>query len=386
MGKHAFIAIILSLALLPVRAQLDSEHQRAVYLLTPCEKQLLDGRKIIPQLYEEGKVDSIRPKVEAYNLNCDPDPLLQYIVIIDSLSKNKIAVDSIDQFLKNLIGYKEALPYAWGKKSFDREPQEFAKHPDWKEVTFDFYRFLQNYANDVLTKNETEGIHTELLQFYRGETDILLKDLRRNNWKETELQKEFNEWKNTLVYDEGMWFGFGLGAWIPMDNLHSVGNHPEIYAQAGYFKERFKVGASLGIRFLDAPSEYRIRQNDSIYEMTDFSGFQGGIDVGWALFKKAHHEMDFNLGVAYDEIVMIPADEEGGVEGVKVNTVNLNLGFEYRMYYNLRNFVALDARYHYLNYSNNIDDALAGSAITLRLIWGFTTSYRRAYELKMLGY
>lgn len=370
-----------------VKAQVVETYKRDFPVVVPeCVEKLYNAQKHIPAYYEKGHIDSIEAIISERRNSCGEEVSFYYVENILSISKDSFAVEDPEKLLEALISYRTELAVALYHQKILVEEANFNYYPDWREVRNNYYHFIQRWAENVLTQQNLEPLERDLLRFYAGEYDQLLDELRKDNYSGNPLQQEYKQLVASQIQDEGLSCAIFTGYWMPTENLADLGNHPEIGMQGGYFNGKMKYGLILSARFLKAPQDYRVRQNDSNYVTDDFNAILIGAEIGRALYKSARNELDLNLGIAYDGLTVVSGDEEEGIDPVMVESINLNLGLEYRFYYNLKNYLALDARYHFLNYQNNINNDLTGNALTVRLAWGFTTSYNRRHTLKNLGY
>ena len=370
-----------------VKAQVVETYKKDFPVVVPeCVEKLYKAQRSLPAYYEAGKKDSIKAMLLELESGCEPATSTYPVEVILRISEDRFSTNTTDELLQNLITYKEDQDFITENKEQVLKPGYYDYYPDWGEVTLTYYQFVQKMATDVLTQQNLKPLERDLLRFYAGEYDQLLSELRKDNYSGNPLQEVYNRRIASSIQDEGLSFAIFTGYWMPTENLADLGNHPEIGLQGGYFKGKMKYGLMLSARFLKTPDDYRVRQNDSNYVTDKFNAILVGAEIGRALYKGARNELDLNLGIAYDGITVVAGDEEEGIDPVMVESINLNLGLEYRFYYNLKNYLALDARYHFLNYQNNINNDLTGNALTVRLAWGFTTSYNRRDTLKNLGY
>ncbi len=385
--RIAILFISLLLINFNLRAQLEETYTQRLPVDVPeCVALQYKLQKLVPNYLQRGYLDSIQFILGRQKRQCPDEYSGYHTEVILQLYLDSFEVDDPEVFLEELIRYRQEQEFISDNKEGLFDPWAYNYYPDWDTVAVRYYTFLQQFASDGMNNVKAEGLRGDLLRFYAGEYDELLRKLKREKYTQNEVQEEYNEEVRSLIYDEGALFAVYAGYWQPIDNLSALGPHPEIGFQLGYFKEKMKLGLTAGVRFVDSPEPYRYRKNDSNYVTDNFTAFQIGAEAGYAVWKGARNELDLNLGVAYDGITVVAGDEEAGEPTVMMSTLNVNAGIEYRFYYNLKNYVALDARYHFLNYKNNINSEMNGDAWTLRLIWGFTSSTERRRELKALGY
>ncbi len=349
----------------------------------PCFETTYLAQKNIPSLYIRGNVDSISSLLEDWESVCGGVQEARHLRILLDIKADSFKVADKKWLLNTLVTFKEAQAY--GESSVSGYRDYYLR--EWQQLESDYNAFIERLASEVLAAGKTlEPIEADLLNYYSGNENPLFKNLRRGKYNGTNLQEEFDERVNIQRYSSGAFFAFYGGMWIPTNNLSSLGTHPDLGLKLGGYTDRLTIDLNLGFRFVDAPSDYRVLKNDSIYQSNQYSGFYIGAGMGYALYRGVRSQFDVATGLAYDQITMYASDEEIPDAGLTIRSLNLKTGVEYKYFYNIKSFVALGCSYNFLNYKNNINDDLYGGAVTVHLIWGFTGDYAKRRELKLLGY
>ena len=281
--------------------------------------------------------------------------------------------------LEGLLQYREAR---------DQEYRYYSGYGDsaWESGNDRVYAFITKIATDSINKGRISPEEQNVLFFYAGEYTPLINSLKKHRCGDTPLQKQYNARAESLRYSDAGLVALYAGTWMPDNQLADLGIHPEIGLRLGKYYGKMNYNFSLGGRFIKSPEDYRVLKHDSVYNTHNFAGIYAALEVGRALYKGIKNELDLTVGLGYDAINIVPADQEKGIDGVNIGSLNVNVGFGYLFYFNNKDFIELEARYHFLNYQNHIDNTLYGNATTLRLIFGFTDDNERQATLKAMGY
>ncbi len=340
-----------------------------------------NAQKIVPEFYEAKEFDSIISVLDYWEKNCGELDAVKYGNILLDIKYEEFVEAKYSDLLQLLVGYRETVEYTSGNYFYyDRRSQEIINAQNA------YHAFLKSFAGDLLAEQNHPGIEKDILNFFAGNFDSLTAGLEKGHYEGSSLQKTYNDLINELIYDKGMMMGLYAGSWSPTGNLSTVGTHPEIGFVYGGYKDHYGIDFIAGVRFVDSPNDYRIRKDDSTYVSNHFASVTVGLQGYYSLLKGFKNELALAAGLGYDGITIQSSDEDSGAESVSVGTLNINLGLQYRLYYDLKNYLAFDVRYHYLNFKNNINGELAGHAITGRLVYGFTSSHARQRKLRALGY
>lgn len=337
---------------------------------------------VLPELYASGFTDSLKSRVEIWRSITDESDLHKHALILLELQEGKMQPKSYPNLWIQLSMYKEGTQ---GGGAYFQYRDYYTI--EWPKVEKEYYTFLKSWAQDLLEKGISKNeMEIDILRFYAGQSDVFLSKLKKEKYKDTPIQLSYTKALAKLKYYEGLYFAVYGGTWVPTNNLSRLGVHPEIGIKVGYFVNRFSFDLLFGLRFLDAPEDYRVLKNDSIYESDQHTGIQVGGQMSYTLIKGIKNQFDVTSGLAYDQINMISGDQEAGIDPVTIRSLNINIGLEYRYYYNIKNYFALNCSYNFLSYENNINDNLFGNAVSLRLIWGFTEGHTRKNALQRMGY
>ncbi len=379
-----FIHILFMMMPALAFAQLDKSLAIKVPPKVPlCFQITYEAQKGIPQLYADGKADSVASLLEYWESTCGAVQEARHLRILLELKGDSFSVDNKAWLLNTLVAYNQEIGYSESNVSGYRD--YYLK--EWQQVETDYNAFIRTLAREILnSRTITDPLQDDILNYYAGNETPLFKSLRKEKHEGTPLQAEFDEKVNSYRYNSGGIFAFYGGTWTPTNNLSKLGTHPDLGAKLGFYENRFTFDLGLGLRFVSAPREYRVLKNDSIYKSDQYTGFYVGAGMGYALYRGIRSQFDVTAGLAYDQITMYVSDQETGEGGLTIRSINVKAGVEYKYFYNIKNYVALGAGYNFLNYKNNINDDLYGGAVTVHLIWGFTGDNDKRRELKELGY
>ncbi len=377
----SFMVVVICLIGFPGFAQITEQLERKLNKAAPdCHAIAYNSQLIIPEYYEGGQLDSIAAILDYWKESCGEVPEITHANILLDIYYDEFSEAKYPNLLQLLINYDEYSNGIISYIIYGRYSQEDIKA---REV---YYGFLKAFAKKISSDQSPIGLEADVINFYAGNNKELTDRLKARKYEGSSIQSSYDEVINSLIYDNGLVFGIYAGSWSPTGNLSTLGTHPEIGILYGSYFGRYGFDLIGGFRFIDSPNEYRIRQDDSIYVSNNYTGVSIALQGYYSLFKNLRNDVLLTTAFGYDGITLQSEDEDEGKEAVTTGTLNINVGLQYRYYYNYKSYVAFDVRYNYLNFSNNINDELAGHGITARLIFGFTDGNSKQRQLKALGY
>lgn len=382
--KFLFSVLILLCSLASYAQLTESLVKRLNQIVPDCYDVAINSQKIISRFYAEGDLDSAEAVLEYWEQQCDRNDEMIFGRILFDIANDRFHEDKYGNLLQIMLTGNSTLDYIETYKS-----EGLHVHPSQSSMlmaNLEYYNFTGSYSKRLLEDGtERKKIESDILNFFSGNREPFVNGLKQKQY-EGKLQASYNQMIDDLTYNSGYFLTLYGGMWSPTGNLSKLGNKPELGFTFGGFEGRFGAEIIVGFRFVNSPVNYSIRDEDSVYQDNHFTSVTLGVQGYYSLLKNLRHDLSVTTGVAYDEITIVPADEDDDVENVSTRTLNVNLGFQYRYYFDYKDYLGIDIRYSVLDFHNHINDELSGNAISLRLIYGFTSSDRKKQQLKLLGY
>ncbi|AEV32075.1 hypothetical protein Oweho_1068 [Owenweeksia hongkongensis DSM 17368] len=374
--------IIFSLA---SYAQLTESLVKRINEIVPdCYDVSINSQKIISRFYTEGNLDSAEAVLEYWEQQCDRSDEMIFGRILFDIANDRFHEDKYGNLLQIMLTCKSTQDYIETYKY-----EGLYVHPSQSSMlkaNLEYHNFTGSYSTRLLQDGtERKKIERDILTFFSGNPESLITGLKQEQY-EGKLQENYNQMIADLTYDSGYFLTLYGGMWSPTENLSKLGNKPELGFTLGGFEGRYGAELLLGFRFVNSPVNYSIRDKDSVYQDNHFTSVTIGVQGYYSILKNLRNDLSLTTGVGYDEITIVPTDEGDNVDNVSTGTLNVNFGFQYRYYFDYKDYLGVDVRYSFLDFSNHIDNELSGNAISLRLLYGFTSSDRKKQQLKLLGY
>jgi hypothetical protein len=170
------------------------------------------------------------------------------------------------------------------------------------------------------------------------------------------------------VWDVNM--GLVTGLWIPTGNANLLGAHPQVGVYMGSKGCRFEPCFSFAFRFAPSDNDYTVRYQGSQYTTNEYLGWYMGVDLGYEFFYLRRHGFLLLGGAGWDAFQAKTFSDE---EYVWINSINLNTGLGYRLYYKETAdsaYIEIDIKYNFLDYKNPGGTDLSGNAFSINILWG----------------
>ena len=262
-----------------------------------------------------------------------------------------------------------------------------------KDVT-DYYNFYEQYyafliemAQSLIGKRSYTALEEYLLNFYAYPETAKYSGLDSSVYNGTVLQeryKAYNQYRNSIT---GVGIGLRTGVWIPHDKLALLGNHPYLGYSVGGKSKKFAWDIVMDIRFLKSANEYQIVRDGALLNTNYFSAINVGLEFSHQLLRFGSQQFDFQWALGYEGIQAIENPNNGGnntqTATKNISSLYFSPGFVWRVYTGQRfradlqryTYLALAARYHFVDFKNAGGTDLHGNYTTVGVIWG---SYRNS--------
>ncbi|MEW6015689.1 MAG: hypothetical protein AB1690_10235 [Candidatus Zixiibacteriota bacterium] len=332
--------------------------------LNDCLDYIRNGRRLIPELYSEGKVDSVEAIVDFVNTKCALKPF-QDFQLLSQIRRGKLSNDWCDDSLVAEI----TLPHFYSHYDL------YERHNFWPTPSHEYNSFIERLASEVKDSVDATSVANAIATYYAAGRDSLLHKLSKGTYQGSCIQARYDREIDTLLEKRRNFannWSLNAGAWIPDGNLKWLGSKIEIGCQAGLRSRHYGADVTFFARFPNSQQPYLVNHRDSLYETDNFFGMYFGLDPVLRVYSSWNTSLEFFGGIGWDGIMALTADDLKENQGDYLNSLNLNLGFTLRLFYGPRHtrYWGLQARYNFLNYDTDGGTDLSGNSLSINLIWG----------------
>jgi len=361
------------------------------YEVGECPKFILNAEFLIARYNDEGKFDSVYMVLDYVEERCGPEHFFDY-EILHSIEIGEFPADYCEEAMidKILAPGSEPIPY-WssgkdGQGDIDTEYLEFSP----------YHTFMRNLAESLTARTDTNSVAHLVCRHYMGDRAYIMRRLRRNEFKGTCLQKEYNA-RIAAVEDRLRKFrghlAGGLGVWIPGGNTELLGVKPEVSVELGMRSPVFGFDINGAIRFFESREFYELYYNEMLVPTDDFIGGYVGASVSVQLFaltgKNApkfplsRYNAELFAGGGYDGFAATINKENIGVD-----SYNLHFGLRLRYFYNKERtmFGGLQFKYSFVDYDTGGGTDLSGHTISVSLLYGYLGNIMASRDARRLHY
>lgn len=366
------VSLLLCLAAVSVFAQNQTDLKA---LLSPprpdsCRDFVRNAHQLIPQWYDQGKLDSVRLVIEFVEQECETSSFdrLKTLLAIES---GEFETDLCDSALIDhvLHGY-----YVRSGRS-----------PDWLTLliwgeripmidTSAYSRLVDSLTERLIRETDSTSAAYVVLMDFTGDYDFIRKRLHRVAYSGTCLQEAYNReiayWLERR-YRGRIHLAALTGIWMPQHAASALGNKAELGFKIGWRGERLGAEGTVIFRFLDATREYVVRQDGKEDRGKSFFGGYVGADLAYEAIRSEIHSLALIGGIGLDGFGHGSSKGDDNSTG-GVNALNLNIGAEYRLACGRTRtrYVGVQGRYNVVNYATGGGTDLSGNTVSFELVYG----------------
>ena len=179
------------------------------------------------------------------------------------------------------------------------------------------------------------------------------------------------------------------GIWVPNGNARLLGSHPLIGFQVGRKINTIYYNIGMNLKFLNSRNDFIVNYNDQLYETQFFIGVYLGVDVMKEILNYRQYRINICGGAGWEGVEVFDKTFYTAYENVEqkvIHSLNLNMGLNWQLYFRNQNYIGLQMKFHYLNYSNPGGTDLSGNSITISFVFGGFMNYEKYMGLLDLGY
>lgn len=374
--KQICIALLLIFFSLPGISQHTIAYKIFPDSLTDCRELQYQSMQLIPLYYTNRDFDTANAILNYWSANCQLDETIFRTSILfaidagtfsDSLFKNT-------DFTYYLDIYKEL--------SEDTAGISLQKYPYYYVEEFQLLKWYKSFTDTIALRcSQYPDLSPEELFFvnyYLHPSDSGYMMLHEKAFDNTALKTSVTAPRyGELAAIQGH-YSLGAGIWIPNQNLDTLGAHPYLGGQIGLRRNRYLADVALDLRVGASPHQYQVMIDGNAINTEQFFGISVRLDFGYEVFQIRRTDLIFGGGIGYENITAYyeandPDDDTDDVSK-NLHSFNINLGGSYRFYLKNDHYLALNGKYHRLNFRNKGGTDLKGNAVTFGLEYGLGTN------------
>jgi len=359
---------------------------------------------LVPDLYYAKKTDTLDAVIKHWERNCgmtEPATSLSIIYAIQQntfnsqLNKGTFCHNFTDAAIADTAYFRKSIMANLHdyKYVFDSRPASDSNMDDVTLAYVHYYDLIYNIAASMINATDLSPMEKILVQYYCNPDTTNLRRLSSSLYNGSPMQHAYTGLTTSLQTLNGVDYALLIGAWIPHGNLSILGTSPYLGFLIGGRKNKWTIDFNTTIAFpLGNTPTYMVSNHDSLSPSNTFVAFYLGIDVNYALFHKGKSELDLLGTVAYQGIQVLNGSGNSAVLSLSSADPNAGICYKFYMkhrvqnssnsnYYKISNtYIGLQAKYHFLFYSNEPGTNLSGNAFSIGILYGGTTSKYISYN------
>jgi len=371
----------------------DVVEKMMTHRILTCEDIFYNSMLLIPRLYAENKVDSIKLVLSYSKRNCKISQAyvaMELLLAIEDRTFNETIKYTYRNDPQKPISsrppYYDSAYYDTYILSFLETFGEFCtidtvpelyNHFEYEAYT-NYTRFIKNTAQKLTAIKGLSPSEQYLLKYYAHPDSTSFHILNDTIYNGTGLQMAYQE--RTAI--GGVDFGISTGIWSPTGNLSRLGNHPTFGCYIGGRDKGFVGLMNFMIGFTKSPNTYEIMQDDTLFTTNHFEQYYIGYDVAQSIAYNKRHDLAILGGIGYDAIVGLTRSRNGNYDAnlkpKVMKTLNLNFGIGYKLFLTHkvaettihRSYLGINAKYNIVNYKNSFGTNMSGNTFTITLSYG----------------
>ncbi len=400
--KRAFIVLYILTNFYAVsRAQLAEStiEKLMTKRVISCADIYYNVLTLVPELYNEGKTDTLNAIIDYAHRNCDIYSATVAYLLLHSIETHTFSESITNNckyynpgsrldsqtgkvyYEKNIIGFLNA--YIIGAEKSREGTQYAGDNIQFPAVNKDYIHFIEKMALSLSKRSDLMPAERFIVELYAHPDFRKFADLKTKQYKGTLLQKAYN----VNAGDGGVEYTVFAGRWQPFGKLALLGDHPMVGCFIGSRENKTALGITFSVSFNKSPVMYDVKKNGSIFATDRFVQYYIGYDFAQALYSLKKTEFTVNTGIGYDGINALTKNDKH--ESRTIGSLNWNLGLGMKIFLKHReneegthhSYIGLQAKYNLVNYSNSGGTDLSGQSACLVLTFGgFQVNRATHYE------
>ncbi|MEM9822973.1 MAG: hypothetical protein AAF985_17975 [Bacteroidota bacterium] len=360
--REYLLLFLLLFIIHPIAAQ-----EQIDYLHYDCPTSSYLYSRQFEYYFKNNQLDSVEHVLNLWATRCGSREVVTRAKTIFDLYRGQFDEDNYDEdWLGLLIAFERRMHNI--RLNFYKRYEYSRPYYGYIPFAEDFDLFTQELAFRLQSNYPQKSLENELCRFYATGSDSLFIALENPPLDSSQLGKIYNS--SSSPYSREVGLSFFTGVWIPTGDIQLFGVHPEIGLSIGGKAHEIETNLVFAIRILGSRETYNVfreQDNRTINSRAFFSAMVG-LEFGRNVLVLKNHELQFNLGFAYENLNVFKEEEE--FDSINVGTYNFNVGLTYRLFSKRRGFIGLRLRYHFVDYTlgNKLD--INGFPYSIGLVFG----------------
>jgi hypothetical protein len=269
-----------------------------------CRDVLINASNVLSKLYAEKAFDSIRVTLNIMEEFCSEQfPEVFYITTLLDIQQSSFSLNAFSttgRFDTLLQAYSFTLKTLTNNGYPINKYQYHFYSPQEKS----FYTLVQTWASDLLTKQHLTSSEFFICNTLAGNFKHPHAVLKTGKAQYPELYALLQKnYAHEMSQTNGV-LTFMSGIWLPTGKLKIMGTHPSLGFQMGGRGKSNEFDLTLQFRFVNAPGNYYVSRNDSLYTLIHFFGGYIGIDYFTIFFMQPILRRDSPVALAMTDLIL----------------------------------------------------------------------------------
>ncbi|MCB2230026.1 hypothetical protein KQH82_04865 [bacterium] len=385
----AFLVFCISLVCITdLYAQSDDDTVRQLLTAQPttdCADYDYNARLILPGLFERRELDSIDAIIQFVEDNCNPSTFWK---LRDLMTIYR------GEFGDGLKGYDVYMTVVLDDFDYDVSEAYYVETnssvDQHLQSMLGYGQFIDSLALALEDNYDSTTAEHYMLRFIRGDYGFIRRHLRAGDCPDRELQLRYDDEVERLLErsEDGLrpHLGALMGVWIPFDADNVLGPKMTLGFRGGFSYRRWELNAAMIFKFLQARRDYITKEDGYVDTSRSFFGGYIGLDGSYRLTRRDRHSFRLLGGIGFDGFDHNSRNPDR--DATVVNSLNLNIGGEYRIAYGRSRefYFGLLGRYNFVNYATGGGSDLSGNTVSINLTWGWRGPNWAGKQLARIGY
>jgi len=377
-----FIAFLISISSI-AQTNIDKE----LLAQTPnCENVAFNSSRLIDRYFERKNYDSINVVSTRWEEFCGTTEPIFRMKVLQQIQSKTFSEEWInkDYLMNFILLYLDRLDYS-------KEPNVKLIYERYK-ISFGYISFNSPFddltviwANSLLENEDLLPVERAFCLLYSNQTDAFWQILKEQKVSGTKLQEVYaQQVRKTKKMVEGN-IGILSGIFLPQSNLKEfIGVKPIFGFQVGAKINKIQYDLTLAFRPGKPANPYNVFFEDEIVETNYQFGGYVGLDGAYELTNNYRNELDLLGGIGAEIMDAIKGDPNVESDSKTLGSLNLNLGFGYRIYSKKMSFIGLQTKYNFVNLNNEKGTNLKGNYISLVLTYNYFGNIQKHSSMQRL--
>lgn len=344
-----------------------------------CGEYIFNARQMLPSLYANGDLDSIR-SIVAYIRDRCPNQSLENVWYLLKIEDGSFPDNPCDSAMLDYMLVHMSYGFSCGLSSRNTYFFDYASSP--------YYDSLEtNWSRKLVASTDSLSIPHLFARRLGRDFNYGFTLLKNGAYAGTCLQARYDKLVDSAL---GMrqrfrwhWSLFN-GVWLPTKKSNPLYPAYELGASCGPRFENWGVEIAMAVRFADHNRSIILRHDNKLVNQEVFVGFYTAIGPTYRLSLSNRWSMELLAAVGYDNFQSLTENDEYEY----INSYAISFGATQRFFLDSRQdkYLGLQARYTMVDYHTHGGTDLSGNTLALNLVFGWEVNTSANWELNRLRY